>query len=511
LDDWIVCVTSWGLPADVVAAVSGCEIPLNLWYTIDYRQQSVMKAVAPILYSTTHLPPTINTYYANHKEYSFQGSKILEVMPNLQDNNSPSIVILDKSPFYPTSGGQQHDTGKFVIDGVTYDVVDVQKVGPCCLHVVSPPLPADVSLKSFIGKDVSGEINFARRNQLRNHHTATHIIFAACRRILGPHVWQNGANKKVEEARLDITHFSSLTPDQIVAIETEANRIVSSCKTINKSFMPKDEAEGKFGMTLYQGGVVPGNELRVVQIEDTDTEACCGTHCDNTAEVGMIKILRANRISDGILRLTYVAGEMALKQMNHESDVLNQLRQQWSVSLDDIVPAGIRFFDGYKQLGNVVSKQQKSIFNLQLRVALLDEKLKLSVISSTEPNPTMFISLMPEHAASLKAAGKGFIAVGESWIYGLLGDAKAFDVEKQLGPVLAKLEEAKKASAKADDKAKMKPVQLKVKTELQVASSDKKVKTKTKVSDVVEFVSFALYDRDAVIEHILKTFGGVEI
>ena len=76
---------------------------------------------------------------------------------------------------------------------------------------------------------------------------------------------------------------------------------------ITKSFMDKSEAEKEYGFTLYQGGVVPGNNLRVVKIEDTDVEACCGTHCDNTSEVGWIKILKSNRIQDGIIRLYYVA------------------------------------------------------------------------------------------------------------------------------------------------------------------------------------------------------------
>lgn len=132
----------------------------------------------------------------------------------------------------------------------------------------------------------------ARRTQLRAHHTGTHIIFASCRKVLGPHVWQHGAKKTPEQAHLDITHYKALTHEEEMAIENEANRIISQCTQINKSFMDKTEAEKQYGFSLYQGGIVPGNNLRVVDIEGIDTEACCGTHADNTAEVGWIRVVK---------------------------------------------------------------------------------------------------------------------------------------------------------------------------------------------------------------------------
>ncbi len=83
--------------------------------------------------------------------------------------------------------------------------------------------------------------------------------------------------------------------------------------------MDKAEAEKEYGFRLYQGGIVPGNTLRVVNIKDTDVEACCGTHCDNTSEVGFIKLLKTHRISDGILRLYYVAGEKSIERLGKET------------------------------------------------------------------------------------------------------------------------------------------------------------------------------------------------
>jgi alanyl-tRNA synthetase len=116
-----------------------------------------------------------------------------------------------------------------------------------------------------------------------------------------------------------------------LAIENQANRLINDCVDISKGFMDKSEAELKYGFSLYQGGVVPGNQLRVVNIEGVDTEACCGTHADNTAEVGWIRIIKSQRISDGIVRLYYVARDRAIEVMNTEAKIMNTLCETWGV------------------------------------------------------------------------------------------------------------------------------------------------------------------------------------
>ena len=428
LDDWILAVQSYGMPAETVAHITGLTIPGNLHYSIAERQERSVRAVPQVLYATAHLPPTRSLYYYHHRDYAFSAA-IQQVMLNVTDNHSPSIVALDQSAFYPTSGGQEHDTGVLTVRGVQYSVVDVLKVGPAVLHVVQPPLPlsSSVSLDSYVGESVHGVVDSTRRDQLRNNHTATHIVYASCRRVLGPHVWQNGAKKTVHSAHLDITHFQSLSYAQQLAIQTEANRIVQSCKAISKGFMAKDEAEKLYGFHLYQGGVVPGNELRVVSIADTDTEACCGTHADNTSEVGLIKIIKTARISDGIVRLYYVAGEHALRLLNEESAVINHLTTDWGIGQDDLLPTASRFFDGYKRYSAQLSKQASTILDLTVKVALFDPHTQLLVVRSAEPTPTLYIANMPQYAERMKKAGKGVVFVGEGFAYGLLGDGAALD------------------------------------------------------------------------------------
>jgi alanyl-tRNA synthetase len=199
-------------------------------------------------------------------------------------------------------------------------VVNAEKVGKCVLHILSEELPLDKD--TYIGKAVTGTIDEARRQQLRAHHSGTHVVFASCRKVLGPHVWQNGSKNGIEDAHLDITHFEGITREQELEIENSANRIIQMGRTVTKTFVDKSVAEKQYGFSLYQGGVVPGNNLRVVDIEGIDTEACCGTHVDNTSEIGWIKILKTTRVSDGVVRLYYVAGERAMEELNRESQLL---------------------------------------------------------------------------------------------------------------------------------------------------------------------------------------------
>ena len=245
-------------------------------------------------------------YFDNYKLIEFKG-KVLKIIGNK--------VILDQTIFYPTSGGQLHDIGN--VNGIK--VVDVFKQGKVIIHVLG-----DAS-KFKVGETVSGKINFVRRLQLAQHHTSTHIVNAAARKVLGKHVNQAGAKKTVEKAHIDITHYQSLTEEELKNIEDEANKIVKQSVIIKKSFMPREEAEKKYGFTIYQGGVPIGHDLRIINIVGVDVEACGGTHLDNTKEAEKIKILKSTKVSDSIVRIEFVAGKAAFEEENKDLRILNEL------------------------------------------------------------------------------------------------------------------------------------------------------------------------------------------
>jgi alanyl-tRNA synthetase len=216
IDDWILAMQSWGLPADSISDITKLPIPGNLYYEISQKLERTAKAQEQVLYDTTHLPETENIFYAEQKQTKFE-AKILEVLENKTDKNfkgKKNIVILDRSCFYPTSGGQQHDTGFLFFNQEKYEVLNVEKVGKCSLHILDRELTGDVS--RLIGIKAEGEIDLEKRYQLMCHHTGTHVVFSACRKVLGKHIWQNGAKKTIDQAHLDITHYRALTEDEKV-------------------------------------------------------------------------------------------------------------------------------------------------------------------------------------------------------------------------------------------------------------------------------------------------------
>ncbi|EQD49871.1 alanyl tRNA synthetase, partial [mine drainage metagenome] len=172
------------------------------------------------------------------------------------------------------------------------------------------------------------------------HHTATHLLNGALRELLGPHVWQAGAYKGPEVARIDITHFRPLTADEARRVERRVNALVRENRPVRSYFESRTEAERRFGFTLYQGGAVPGRELRIVEIEGFDVEACGGTHCTHTSEVGAIALLDIDRIQDGIVRITYASGERALEIRDQHETILRDSARKVGVPLEEL-PQGI--------------------------------------------------------------------------------------------------------------------------------------------------------------------------
>ena len=276
-------------------------------------------------------------------------------------------VVLDQTYFYPEGGGQEADRG--TIKG--YDVVDVQQAGDSVLHFlkVRPDTLA-------VGKRVKCVIDWDRRQKLRRHHTATHITLGAARKVLGNHVWQTGAHKAADLARIDITHYDGLTDEEVRRIEKLANDIVLSDAKVTTKFMARDAAERKHGFRLYQGGSVPGAKLRVVEIPKWDTEACGGTHCARTSETGLIKILRTSRIQDGVVRIEYVAGTEALAFVQKQSQTVDGVRVKLGVPSEQLVDAVGRLQEEVKELRKRAESLERGSIKAALREPVTDEVVK---------------------------------------------------------------------------------------------------------------------------------------
>ena len=176
---------------------------------------------------------------------------------------------------------------------------------------------------------------------------------------MGKHVWQHGTQKDVYESRFDIAHYKPITQKEIKEIEKEAFRIITSNIPVEARFMNRAEAEKKYGFVLYEGGIPPGREIRVVKIGNEDVEACGGTHVRSTGEIGILKILRTERIQDGVSRIIYTAGMSALEHVQREEDILREATEKFRVQPDKLNAAVDKFFQEWKSYRKELERLKK--------------------------------------------------------------------------------------------------------------------------------------------------------
>jgi len=290
----------------------GVEIPDDFYIRVAAKHEGTEieaeeKVAVPGDISDTELK-----YYKIVSQFT---AKVLKID---YDNN---YIILDRTHFYPEGGGQEADTGRI---GNAL-VIDVQKINSVVIHKFK--IKENIKINFSEGEDVECEIDFNRRKQLTQNHTATHIINGAARKVLGNHIWQSGAHKSEDIARLDVTHYASLTDFETEEIERQANKIIAENRKIEIFTLPRNEAEKRYGFRLYQGGAVPGRDIRIVDIKNWDTEACGGTHCagdrftGRTGDVEVIKLIRSKRIQDGVVRLEFVAGDAARRNIRKQEEL----------------------------------------------------------------------------------------------------------------------------------------------------------------------------------------------
>jgi alanyl-tRNA synthetase len=270
------------------------------------------------------LPPTKLLYYQDESIREFE-AKVLKVVGN--------NVVLDQTAFYPRGGGQEPDTGE--LGGAR--VVEVTKQADMVVHRVEGRL--------VDGQVVKGTVNGRRRDLVTKHHTATHVLNSSARNNLGSWVWQNSAFKDEGYARLDITHHSALTKEEVQRIEQTANSVIRKNLPVAINFFDRGEAEQKYSFRIYQGGVVPTNNVRIVNVEGWDIEACGGTHVRRTGDIGVVKIIKSERIQDGVVRLEFVAGEAAINYIQAQESQLASIAQSLGSSREKVLESFGRAMD----------------------------------------------------------------------------------------------------------------------------------------------------------------------
>ncbi len=366
---------SHGLPPEIVKEASeaegvNVEVPEDFYSLIADRhmqadkhvEEEETKAEASLEAAVSELPPTKQMYYNDAYVKEFD-AKVLKAV-------NGKHVALDRTYFYPEGGGQPSDQGLLLFGDVKAEVVHVQKVGRVILHeITGPVVPKE-------GDSVHGVLDWDKRYTLMKAHTATHLVNGAARRVLGEHVWQHGTQKGLETTRLDISHYRRLTAEETHKIEKLANQAVLADLPVTTTWMPRSKAESLYGFRLYQGGAVPGKEIRVVKTGDWDIEACGGTHLKSTGEIGFLKIVYTERIQDGVERLGYAVGLQALKSVQEEELLLWKVSETLSASVNKLDKTAERLV---KELKEANSEKRKLIKELAAKESSIDPEQTAAV------------------------------------------------------------------------------------------------------------------------------------
>jgi len=304
VDDLIRLYESDGVTPDYLKEMKVIsDIPSTFYSKLSQLHQS-KKQKEQDQVSLEGLPETELLYYEDDpKEFDAKVIKSFD-----------KYVVLDITSFYARGGGQEPDHGTIE----NFEVVDVSKHGNIIVHELKNGIPKE-------GSTVSCVVYLKRRDSITKNHTSTHILNSSSRSVLGSWVWQHSAFKEEDHARLDITHHSALTDDEITKIEDLANSVVEKNIPVTIENFDRGTAEQKYGFKIYQGGIVPVKSIRIVSIEDFDIEACGGTHVKQTDEIELIKITRTKRIQDGVVRIEFVSGDTALDYVKrHDADLIKK-------------------------------------------------------------------------------------------------------------------------------------------------------------------------------------------
>ena len=231
-----------------------------------------------------------------------------------------AVVILDQTPFYAESGGQVGDKGELKGAGFSFAVSDTQKYGQAIGHIGKV---ASGSLK--VGDAVQADVDEARRQRIRLNHSATHLMHAALRQVLGTHVAQKGSLVNDKALRFDFSHFEAMKPEEIRAVEDLVNAQIRRNLAIETNIMDIDAARASGAMALF--GEKYDDRVRVLQMGDFSTELCGGTHAARTGDIGLFRITSESGTAAGVRRIEAVTGEGAIAMLHAQSDQLSDIAQ----------------------------------------------------------------------------------------------------------------------------------------------------------------------------------------
>ncbi len=344
---------------DTVRAESDLEVELSDGFPAAYLSRSMgLGQRAEEVALPTDLPATDRLYDEDARA---------EVADARVTGVHGDWVALDRTILYPEGGGQPGDHGVLTIDGERFEVVDSQIRGGTIFHRLDRGAPSDL-----VGERVGVELDWGRRHALMRGHSATHLLNAVLRQRLGFHVRQMGAQKGVEASRMDVAHYKPIDGDEIAEIEGRINAAIFAGARIWTEVRSRGAAEAEHGFSIYQGGFVPSDRLRVVHIEGLDAEACAGTHLADVREIGLFKILGVSQIQNNVHRFRYAVGPEALAQHHGVGRLLDALIEVIGAPSEVAVGRVSRLIEENKRQGKLLDECEAALLQIAADAARED-------------------------------------------------------------------------------------------------------------------------------------------
>ena len=262
------------------------------------------------------------------------------------------LVVLDKTPFYAESGGQVGDNGSIKGEGIELIVNDVKKDSDAFIHYCSG------KIKASKNNNVTCEVNYDRRQNIRKNHTATHLMHKALKLVLGDHVQQAGSLVNDDYLRFDLTHFEKITQDQIIEIEKIVNKEILLNNKLDESVKSFNEAKKEGAIAMF--GEKYGDEVRVISISDFSKELCGGTHVDRTGDIGLFKIKEEASLASGVRRIVALTGPKAIELIQNQSLLINAIQSQLNCETNLVIDRVKQLVLQKKELEKKMKKQKKA-------------------------------------------------------------------------------------------------------------------------------------------------------
>ena len=287
---------------------------------------------------------------AQIKEIFVQGQSVAEIAAGTE-----GTIILDESPFYAEAGGQAGDTGTLVKDSGGFEVQDTVKLGKAIAHKGA----ALSELK--VGDSVQANVNGARRHAIKLNHSATHLMHAALKSVLGEHVNQKGSLVQPERLRFDFSHYEAMTKEQVLAVETMVNEQILANHALQTKLMGLEQAKEAGAMALF--GEKYDDDVRVVSMGDFSMELCGGTHVARTGDIGLFKIISESGIASGVRRIEAVTGITALQYVQQQAFELTSISAVLKTDVTTVGERVLQLIEQTKTLEKEVTKLKQEIAN----------------------------------------------------------------------------------------------------------------------------------------------------